>query len=250
MGASISGYVKAGDYTHDSDGTFTCKISYNTELDFKKPRVLGIKTQKCIGSFNVNNIKSPNSLDQAIILSDDNKYIFYPIIDNQVDGTNYSITYYISAAVLKYNIKIPDAKHIFMYFLFASNANKAGSERDKLYKAYEMGKNPPSELFIYNSDPKTWSDISYIFKVLYDLNGSEVSNYTPPTYCIKIDSPALIDYAVQYDCRSKPNASPNISGSLDDNTMIIAVVIGVVCVLCICGVGIMIMMRNKSKKNK
>ena len=117
MGLAYSGYVKAGDYTQNSDGTFTCKISHNTEPDHKKPRVVGTKTVNCIGSFNVNNLKSPNSLDQAVILSSDNKYIFYPITDNNMDAGMYSLTYIITVAVLDYNITIPDAGNYMLFLL-------------------------------------------------------------------------------------------------------------------------------------
>lgn len=267
MGVSFSGYVKTGEYEKNTDGTFTCKVNYIT--DVTKPTVISVQSIKCIGVSNVNNFKSPNRPNQMIIMSNDNKYIFFPldVNSNTILISDYSIIYYISLAIVNYNIQIPDN---FNYVHFISNISKftaptddptynslPNNNRKTTYKGYLMGQNPPNSLLTINSDSKVWSDIGYIFKAGYDLNIPESStNYVSPSYCIKIDSPTVLSNVSQYDCRSNVKASPIIPKtslsllSLDTNTYgIIAVVVCIICCLmCTCGCMLIIMMSSKSKK--
>lgn len=114
--------------------------------------------------------------------------------------------------------------------------------------------NPSKDILSRNSNPKIWTDIGYIFKTFYDLqipNSKDLE--IPNTYCIKIDSPAIISYVSKYDCRSNPNASSIItktSSSLSINNTTIAIVIGVIVCLLIMGCGVfMVMSMHKSSHN-
>jgi hypothetical protein len=270
MGVAYSGYVKAGDYTKNSDGTFTCKI--NCIEDQSKPTVASVKTLKCIGAFNVNSFKSPNRPNQMMILSSDNKYIFLQTYENnKIHPFDYVIIYYVSVAIVNYNITIPDVNN-YNYFMGNASAfpeptndNTYNSlpkgNRKAYYKFYLMGQNPPSVLFTVNPDAKVWKDIGYIFKAIYDQNvPDEGLAPVPPSYCIKIDSPTIITDVSEYDCRAKPNASPTITKSLSSFLSLdldassygmIGVVVSVICcLLCTCGCVLMIMIASKSKRRK
>ena len=272
MGLSFSGFVKKGEYTQETDGTFTCKLNYLD--DPSKPTVVSTKSIKCIGVLNVNNIKSPNHPDQMMILSDDNKYIFIPIDanTNTIRATDYCLIYYILFAILNYGIAIPNCFY-YVYFVMSAkdfiaptndstyNSLPEGNRKAN-YKYYLMSQNPSPVLLRINSDRKVWTEIGYIFKVIHDLNiPDSTANYVPPSYCIKVDSPTIISYVSQYDCRSNATASPVITKSLsslfsidsiDSNSYgVIAIGVGVVCCLmCMSGCALMAMMSNKSRKSK
>jgi hypothetical protein len=128
-------------------------------------------------------------------------------------------------------------------------------DRKIAYKSYLLGLKPSDSLLKINPNPKVWSDIGHMYKTLYDLNlPDKTTNYVPNTFCIKIDSPAVISYASQYDCRSNSSASPTIvatSGlgfSMDNTT--IGIVVGVVLLIAFCASSMcaMMIMMKKGKK--
>lgn len=273
MGATQSfGYIN-NDYTQNPDGTFTCNLNTLTNSeDIRSSPV--ISNIKCIGTLNVNNIKSINHPNQMILMSSDDKYIFYNIItegsSSSINLGAYMFNYFISLATVNYNIKMPLYINYISYAqalgnwsapndsIYKSipekNSDNTINEQRNLYKGYLMGLNPPNNLLTKNSDKTVWSDIGYIMKALYDLNKNNNNNNLLSTYCIKVESPSVISYVSSYDCRSvTTNASPIIkaSNSLDffslSNTNI-AIGIGVFLLLlmfCISSICAFMLMRKK-----
>lgn len=263
MGNITSGFVKSTDYKQNSNGTFTCKANI-LKTDGTSTTVSG----SYIGILNVNNIISPNNNNQMMMMSDDNKYIFMAINSDAASLNDYSFIYLVVRSIIYYGISIPQLKDFIMLAFSTVNSPEPNNstynslskgDRKNSYKGYLLGQNPTAELLKANPDRKVWSDIGYIYKTIYDLNLPDNATIVAPnTFCIKIDSPDVISYASQYDCRSNSSASPVITKSLfsidsiDSNSYgTIAIVVGVVCCLmCMSGCALMIMMSNKSGKSR
>jgi len=276
MGAvQSSGYI-SNDYTQNPDGTFTCNLNTLTyPLDItSNPVIINIK---CIGTSNVNNIKSINHPNQMILMSADNKYIFYNIItegsSSSINIGTYIFNYFITLGVVNYNIKIP---FLYNYSSFIQalgnwpdpndsiyknipekNSDNSINDQKNLYKGYLMGLNPPNNLLTVNSDKTVWSDLGYIMKSVYDLKLTNNNNnllLSTLSYCIKVESPSVISYVSSYDCRSvTTNASPIIKASnsldfsiLSNNNIAIGIGVSVLLfVFCISSVCAFVLMRKR-----
>ena len=260
MGAYYSGYVKAADYKQNSDGTFTCTLKTLKDKNPKLPPE--DKSIMCIGILNVNNLKSPNNPDQMVIMSDDNKYIFIPLTKLDDDQPKYLILYLfvITSAVVNYNITIPNCLDYIAVQISLSDSNyvpnditynnlpdKSGDKWN--YRGYLFCQNPPNNLLSINSNKSAWTDIGYMYKVLYD-NKIGINNIGPNTFCVKVDSPSVIPALNDSDCRSiKTTASPTITASSvnygSNSGMMVGIVVCVLCCLSMCGSSIFVMMRRK-----
>jgi len=260
MGANYSGFVKAADYKQNSDGTFTCTLKTLKDKNPKLPPE--DKSIMCIGVLNVNNLKSPNNPDQMLIMSDDNKYIFFPITKLDDEAVKWQIPnlFIISSAVVNYNITIPnsldymevqkslsDDKYIPNDVTYNNLPDK--SPEKWWYRGYLFCQNPPNNLLGINSNKSVWTDIGYMYKVSYD-NKFGIIPISPNTFCVKVDSPSVIPTLNDYDCRSiKSTASPIITASgfnFGNNTgMMVGIVVCVLCCLSMCGSSIFVMMRRR-----
>lgn len=87
---------------------FICNVKTLKDINPKLPPE--DKSMMCIGILNVNNLKSPNHPEQMIIMSDDNKYIFFPItkLDDESSVVRQIIYLYpVTSAFVNNNITIP-----------------------------------------------------------------------------------------------------------------------------------------------
>ena len=203
----LFGFVKEGEYTKNNDGTFTCTLNTVTNLFEQKPQTI---TANFIGILNNNNIQSPNSTNQIIIMSSDNKYIFIQN-DRMYDNSSMMLLSIIIYTIKMYNISIPDLLNIIFLILEASNyipndvtwINMTDGQEKELYKYYLLGLNPTDNLLSVNSNKKIWSDIGYIFNVLY----VNIIHISFPNFCVNIDSPNVLPNADLIDCRNNQLAS-------------------------------------------
>lgn len=116
------------------------------------------------------NLRSPNDPNQMIIMSSDNKYIFF----NRFFPPHKQF-YKLLYAITKNNIRIPN---IINYMQVGNYTpiddgvyGKLTDDMDKIwYKHYLIAKNPPQELLKIDSNKNTWNDLSVIYKTYYDFN--------------------------------------------------------------------------------
>jgi hypothetical protein len=252
------GYVPSNAYTKNTDGTFTCTL--NTASSISPNNQF---TGKYVGVDNVNNLVSSNDINQMLVMSSDNKYIFLPLSSYATFSNQY---HYIALAISVYKSKIPlNNRYYSFQTVFNSwtppsdnstynNLPSVGPSKDN-YGKYLLGLNPTAELLQVSSDRSVWSDIGYFYKIQYDF--PSISNV-----CDRIDSPNVISGLEAYDCRSLTNASPIIgrntpsgvgnsgvgvgnsgngnksstpsSNSLVDNTTIIGICVAVLLLMCGC----------------
>jgi len=279
MGATHSGYVNSGDYRRNSDGTFRCKL--NTLSNSADPSTVITKDISCIGILNVNNLVSPNRPNQALVMSSDDKYIFISTTintstncatnapscsspsasNNSIIINDYLVLYITNYAFVNYSIGIPDSQNlsVFTHVLagwqnpYDSTLNGLSGTNKVFYKGYLMGQNPPASL-LAASTKKIWSDIGYIYKSFYDANPSNNESVAvPETYCAKIDSPNVIPFVSQYDCRSNPKASPvlyNVASVLTSLGSGFSGMMLLICCCCISCISIFVMFLGTMKSKK
>ena len=205
------GFVKAGEYIQNNDGTFTCVVNTTVDLFNQMPTTI---TGNFIGILNNNNIQSPNTINQMILMSSDNKYIFIPN-DHLYESTSMMMLYIITYTIKMYDISIPNILNLVFLLYESSNyipndiiwENMPDGEEKDIYKYYLLGLNPTNNLLSINLNRKIWSDIGNIFNVIY----THLTNKSFPNYCVNIDSPSDLPNANLIDCRNNPFGSDIVS---------------------------------------
>ena len=254
MNVQIGTYGYVNSYSINSEGIYICSLTYNNPIDLVPDRDQlnasntspiirrAYKTTSstinisCIGILNTYNIISPNNPLQMLVMSNDNKYIFFPIASTKIYTNSQLITYYILCySIIKYNIGIPlisSINQILQYVnspsfkLTDSVYNSISNISLKyLYSVYLSGLNPPNSILSIDSNTKTWSDIAYYYYSLYNYGVAAISkdstyNPTNPTYvlstgilpnnlCVILDTKEVIPISSQIDCRNISIGIPN-----------------------------------------
>ena len=248
-------------YSQISNGTYTCSlVSYDIATKQGKnlnltpsssnfpiysrlsnPLTTKTTTINCIGILNTNMIVSPNDPSQILIMSNDNKYIFIPFINN-VLATNAILQYYLMIySILKYNTGIILMDNIIEIFEYVGSPkftssdtvynsipkpDQNGSNLKAYYAMYLTGLNPPDELLSINPNKSQWNNVAYMFYTIYNYNvaakkidpKSDPTNILvpgngiiPDNICIQTDSPTVIPSISAFDCRNVKNGSSYIS---------------------------------------
>jgi len=266
----------AQSYTKNSDGTFsvnvisglgiiksnatsgsTIQTSTVNNSTITTPSGSGISsTINCIGILNSNNLVSTKSPYQAIIISNDNKYIFLPIPPNSDPGSikvidSYIMSYYfIAYSVINYNGNVPDITYINILLNEASSPNLSKSALNLVsndqdynnitdpkiksyYLACSIGLEPYSGLSTQYTDLKKYKDAAIYFYTQYEyfsainnsITNSNVgvvkgNDIIPDEMCIDTDtsySNSINSIIRAYDCRNITDGSPKINPNDDSN---------------------------------
>jgi len=278
------GYVDS--YTQNSDGTYACKLICEVIPDgatavtvYNYPSTytpsVSNSTINLIGIVNSNNLVSPNSPLQMLIMSSDNKYIFFPNVDfSQKSIFNLYIAYYyyLVYTIKSHNTNIPDMlifKYLNMYYVTISKFvikdpdSKYKSIKDSAqklyYGAYLLALNPPTDLTlnVYLSTNKSkLEDVGYVYLTIYNwLSSSNQKGghgIFPDHVCIEFDTPSIVATAGDVDCRNIKDGTPKIEGNNDLTKILIgAGIIGcIICLSCICCIVSYMYMFKKGKKSK
>ncbi len=218
------GYVTDYQITEDNNGR-KYKVMLNS---IKCDNITGcqkISAEKIMyGVENNFGLVSPNNENQLIIMSQDNKYIFF---NDSILLTGPSL-YWVIYNIIKYGCKIPLVTNYFMLVMLIRSAPSAPDadqhpNSEYQYKAIYYAKNPTKDILEYNSDPNVWLDLYYILKIVEERN--ILNSIEPPeSFCYNLGS--NLDPSLSYgpsvsssggtssivlDCRVRPNAEQKIN---------------------------------------
>jgi len=262
------GYVDS--YNQNSDGTYACNLICQNIPDgniaaqvYNYPSTyapsVSNSTINLIGIVNSNNLVSPNSPLQMLIMSSDNKYIFFPNLDfSQKSIFNLYIAYYyyLVYTIKTHNINIPDMlifKFFNMYYVKISKFviinpdstyDSIKDDGQKLfYGAYLLALNPPAGLTqnVYLATNKSkLQDVGYVYLTIYNYLSSSTKTsgrgLFPDNVCVQFNTPSVIPIAGDVDCRNIKDGTPIINpiNILNIILIVVGVLCGLACLSCIC----------------
>jgi hypothetical protein len=260
------GYVT--NYSQNSDGTYACTLVYNNPLSSTPIS----ETVNLFGFRNDNNLVSPNNPSQIIIMSNDNKYIFFKLKDPvEPYLINNIMIYYITVSTIKqYNSNIPLAMNYFSLNIYrapssTTPANSPPTNQD-IYNSYLAGLNPSDNLLKDDSNRSHWSDTGYLFLTMYNFQNSAgisisaplnnkipPNNIIPSNICVNVNTPSVIPIAVNIDCRNIPSGTSiitsNIFLKLDFFGCVSSAVSSFFYCMCCIGLILFITSRSRSRSN-
>ncbi len=217
-------------------------VTYYQINDEKKYKVK-LKYSKCSGNtgceivsedvvmFGIPNtfgLKSINDVNQMIIMSDDDKFIFFYTDSAFTIYSFYILTY----AIIKYGCKIPLASNYFYLSKTAYEVGKVPDEdkqKDSLkftFRLTYLAKNPTNKMLEYNNDTEMWTDLYYIYKEMQNRISNDMFGI-PESFCLDMNVVNPSDMTKLYDCKFRPNAKQKLniiySKEDDEDPRVIAV---------------------------
>jgi len=221
------GYVT--NYSQNSDGTYACTL-----ISSQIGSSTSSTSVNLFGILNDNNLVSPNDPTQMIIMSNDNKYIFYQI-KNPVEPyviNDIMIYFMIVSTIKQYNSNIPLIMNVVGLGMYREPSSTtpptSQATNQDIYNSYLAGLNPTEGLLKGDSNRSHWSDAGYLFLTLYNyqnssgtsvsvpLNNNKIppNNIIPSNICVNVNTPSVIPIAVNIDCRNIPSGTSIITSNI------------------------------------